>query len=88
MLSDGRKGAAQIVAAYAMAFGHCAHNRSQPGVVSVCNIGEQVVLDLVVQPAREPGDDAGAGSEIRCSSNLVPGPIILGTNTAELHGWS
>jgi hypothetical protein len=48
-------------------------------VMNVANIWEQVVFDLVVEPADEPGKEAATIGEIGGRSQLVNSPVVLDT---------
>lgn len=58
MLVESGKDAPQVVAADPVALRHSADDWSHSRVMSVRHIWEQVMFDLVVEAAGEPGDQA------------------------------
>ena len=46
------------------------------GVVDVGNLGEEVVLDLEVETAYEPGDESALGGEVGGGGDLVDGELV------------
>lgn len=47
------------------------------GVVGVADFGEEVVFDLVVETAEEPGEDFAALGEVDGGLDLMNGPGML-----------
>ena len=88
MLPDRGEYTAQVMASKAFLRGSRADDRPQSRIVGVRDIREQMMLDLVVEAAGKPGDEARAGGEVRGRADLVQGPIVSGANASKLHSGS
>lgn len=53
------------------------HDRSDPGIMNVADLGEQMVLDLKVKPTDIPAQPLVARGEIDCRLQLVYGPVLF-----------
>ena len=54
-----------------------AHDLAYCGVMNVANAGEQMMLNLEIQPSNEPGDNFIIHCKIGSSFYLVHGPLCF-----------
>jgi hypothetical protein len=85
MLFQGRESATEIVALEPVTFGDRPNDGSKARVMGMRDVRKQMMLDLVIETASEPGSEARARGEVRRGANLVRGPIISFANASELH---
>jgi len=85
MPPEGDENAAKIVAVHPVPIGDAADDWSQASVVGVSDIRKQMMLNLVVQPAGEPGCKARPCGEVGSRPKLVGRPIISRANSTKFH---
>jgi len=85
MLLDCEQNATQVMTPQTLSFCDGADDRPQPRIMSVRNIWEQMMFDLVVETTREPSGEARAGGEVGCSTDLVHSPIVSFANPSKFH---
>ncbi len=76
MLPKSGESAPQIVAMQPVPLGDGADDRPQSGIMAMRHIGEQVMLDLVVEPAGKPSGEARGRGEVGRGDDLVSRPIL------------
>ena len=64
------------MAGQSLAFGYGAYDRPQPRIMGVRHRWKQMMFDLMVKTAGQPGRNAGAGGKVGRGADLVHGPIV------------
>lgn len=85
MLPNSGERAAQIVTLKTVAPGDGADDRPKPRIMGVRDVRKQMMLDLVVETAGEPGSEPQGGREIGRRADLVHSPIVTFPNASKLH---
>ena len=77
---DGFPRGREVVVAQVELLAGLPYDPAQGRIVNVADAREEVMLDLVVEPANHPGDDRVTGCEVGRCLDLMDGPFVFNTD--------